>query len=268
MIIADMHSHSDFSGDCKIPLTDMIAKAKSLGLNYYAITDHHDLEFPECGINFELDLDSYMEHISAVSNSMTSEFTLLKGVEFGLQPSIGSTLDGLATKYDFDFIIGSSHLANGKDPYQKDFYEGLTRNEGYKMYFEATLDNINSTNAFDTLGHLDYAIRYWRGDDHRKYDYKDFQEIFDAILKTLIKKGKSLEVNTSGYLQKLDQPNPSYDVLTHYHQLGGELITIGSDAHLPQNIMSNFDLTEKKLRQIGFKSYTIYKQRQPIQLDF
>ncbi len=160
------------------------------------------------------------------------------------------------------------HLAKGKDPYQKDYYDGLTKEEGYRQYFEAILDGVTLFDDFDTLGHMDYVIRYWRKDGHKIYSYSEYTDVLDAILKTLIKKDKALEVNTMGYNHKLDGPNPSYEVLTRYKELGGELLTIGSDAHLAENIGYRFQDTEARLKAIGFTSYTVYKNRKPIQISF
>lgn len=268
MILTDMHNHSHFSGDCKIPLIDMVTKGRSLGLKYMAITEHHDIDFPECGIDFTLDIEQYLEAIIPLSKSFDHNFNLLVGIELGMEPHLHDKLNTIATAHPFDFIVGSCHLAGGIDPYQKEYFEHRSRDVGYQVYFEDILKNVSSFDGFDTLGHLDYVIRYWRGDHHRTYNYKDFGDILDAILKTLIRRDKALEVNTAGYVHKLNQPNPAYDVLSRYHELGGELLTIGSDAHRTENIMSSFDVVEEKLKAIGFKSYTTYQNRQPIQIGF
>lgn len=269
MIIADMHTHSHFSGDCKATMDEMVSEAIKKGLKYYAITEHHDIEFPECGIDFELNTESYIRHITSYKEKMPKDFELLIGMEYGMQPHLVGILDEMTERYPFDFIIGSNHLAaNGKDPYQADYYDGLTRNQGYMLYFEAILASVTHFDSFDTLGHMDYVNRYWRKDDIKIYNYSEFADIIDAILRTLIRKDKALEVNTMGNKHKLNGPNPSYEVLSRYFELGGELLTIGSDAHTPGNIGYYFDETEAKLREIGFKSYTVFKKRQPIQIPF
>lgn len=269
MILADMHSHSDFSGDCKTPMGSMIESAIKKGLKYYAITEHHDLDFPECGVDFTLDIHNYMLAIKNQQIHTPNNFDLLIGMEFGFQSHLKGILRQYCEKYPFDFIIGSCHLAsNGKDPYQQDYYEGLTRDEGYMKYFEAIYKGVTEFDDFDTLGHMDYVIRYWRGQGTKLYELSAFKDIIEAILETLIRKDKSLEVNTMGYFHKLGGPNPNYSVLTRYFEMGGELLTIGSDAHVPDNIGYEFELVESELKKIGFRSYTTYKNRKPIQLGF
>ncbi len=268
MILTDMHSHTDLSGDCHIPITEMIQSAKEKGLQYYAVTDHHDLDYPDCGIDFTLNLAASAEQLSKMKLENTETFHLLAGIEFGLQPHLVTELAQVNEQNNLDFILGSCHLSNGVDPFDKAFFLNRSRDEGYRAFFESVLGCVTSMQGFDALGHLDYVIRYWRGEGKSTYDYKDYGDLFDAILQTLIKKDIALEVNTAGYLHKLNQPHPALDVLTRYHQLGGELLTIGSDAHLPQNIASHFDIAEERLMAIGFKSYTTFINRQPHQIGF
>lgn len=268
MIVADMHSHTDFSGDCQIPYSEMIEQAIKSSLKYYAITDHHDIDFSVLDPDFTIDPTTYFPALVNIEKKYNDRIRIIKGIEYGLQPHLVDTLSELVQSYDYDYILGSNHLAYGEDPYDKTFFEGLTKTEGYQKFFEATLENIQLTKDIDALAHLDYAIRYWRGEGIRQYTYSEHAEVLDAILKTLIRQDIALEVNTAGYIQKLEQPNPSYDVLSRYHELGGELLTIGSDAHLPQNIKSHFDIVEERLKQIGFKSYTVYLERKPTQISF
>lgn len=268
MILTDMHSHTSFSGDSSTPMNKMIETAEKIGLTHLAITEHLDIDFPPCDIDFSLDIPNYIKTIQRFKEEFSENLKLLIGIEFGMQPHLSNNLTNIASSYPFDVIICSTHLAGGIDPYEPEFFKGITRNQGYKLYFETVLENILATNDFDILGHLDYVIRYWRGEGSAHYNYSDFSDVLDAILKTVIKKDKSLEVNTAGYLAHLNQPNPTFNVLTRYYELGGELLTIGSDAHKPNNIATHFSQVETHLKSIGFKSHTIYINRKPIQLGF
>ncbi|MDF1616250.1 histidinol-phosphatase HisJ family protein [Petrocella sp. FN5] len=268
MIRSDLHNHTYFSFDSQASMSDMIEAARKKGLSTMAFTDHHDIDFNYEGISGELDVLNYIKAIDEIRTGLTDDFNLLTGIEFGIEKHLHEPLRQLARRHAFDFIISSTHFAKGKDPYEPTYFDGLTRNEGYFSIFEDTLFNVQHFDDFDTLGHLDYVIRYWRRDDHKKYTYADFSDVLDAILTTLIRKDKALEVNTSGYVYKLDQPHPSYEVLKRYHQLGGELLTIGSDAHRPENVATSFDLVEKHLKDIGFKSYTQFQKRVPKQIGF
>ena len=109
---------------------------------------------------------------------------------------------------------------------------------------------------------VDYIIRY-RPDKTQPYHYLDYSDILDEILKTLIQKGKGIECNTAGFKYGLNQPNPERDLLTRYKELGGEILTIGSDAHKPMHIAYDFEKLPALLNECGFQYYTIFHNRSP-----
>ena len=121
---------------------------------------------------------------------------------------------------------------------------------------------MQNLDCFDSLGHLDYVVRYGPT-RNREYDYRDYRDIIDEILKILIRNDKALECNTGGFHYGLGQPNPCEDILRRYRELGGELLTLGSDAHDPSRLGYDFDRARELLRSCGFSSYTVYHQRKP-----
>ena len=165
-------------------------------------------------------------------------------------------------KYPFDLVIGSSHVVNGIDPYYPVFYKGKTEHEAYTEYFESILDNLHSGADFDVYGHIDYVVRY--GPDKNKYySYEKYADIIDAILKEIISQGKGIELNTAGFKYGLGHPNPTEDVLKRYHELGGEIITVGADAHKPEHVAYDFDKVSNILKDAGFMYYTVFENRVP-----
>lgn len=135
----------------------------------------------------------------------------------------------------------------------------------YKHYFEVTLDRIRALDCFDSFGHLDYIVRYG-STSNRHYSFQAYQDQIDPILKALIEKGKALECNTAGFRYGLNHPNPCEDILKRYHELGGELLTLGSDAHSPKAIACEFDRMQAILKDCGFRYITVYRQRKPYPL--
>ena len=111
------------------------------------------------------------------------------------------------TGHPFDFVIGSSHVVHGIDPYYPKYYEGRSEKTAYREYFESILENLNTYSDFDVYGHLDYVVRY--GPDHNRfYTYEAYADIIDEILRKLISMGKGIEVNTAGFKYGLGHPNP------------------------------------------------------------
>ena len=265
-ITADFHMHSSFSGDSDTPMEEMILKGIELGLTHICFTEHNDFDFPITEETpegmFDLNPDAYLFDLLKYRQKYEDRINVLFGMELGLQPHLLRQNSILSKSYDFDFIIGSSHLCNKKDPYFPPFYEGRSEEEAYLEYFESILENIKKFSNFDVYGHLDYVVRYGPNKD-QNYTYQKYQDILDPILKLLIENGKGIELNTGGLKNGLKDFNPCSAILKHYRELGGEIITIGSDAHTPDNIAAHFEKATEVLLDCGFKYYTIFEKRIP-----
>ena len=164
-------------------------------------------------------------------------------------------------------MIGSSHLVHGQDPYYASYYENKTEKQAYEAYFLSILENVNTMDCFHVYGHLDYVIRYGPNKD-LYYDPMDYYDIIRELLTVLIDKGKGIEVNTGSMYKGFSYPHPHETILKLYRQLGGELITIGSDAHVPQYLGHGFAQAEALLKRCGFQHYTLFKAVKPEQFTF
>ncbi|SHI74202.1 histidinol-phosphatase HisJ family protein [Parasporobacterium paucivorans] len=260
---SDTHIHTRFSPDSDADLEEIIQKALSLDMKHICITDHQDFDYPVPHLFFDLDLPEYYETLCKFRKKYAGRIELLIGVETGLEPGLQKKIRDFTGLVPFDFIIGSSHLVNGHDPYYPDYFDGRTEREAFAEYFTSILDNLNANKDFDVYGHLDYIVRY-APQKNANYSYADYADYLDEILKTLIRMDKGIEVNTGGYRYELNDTNPSQDIIKRYRQLGGDIITIGSDAHTPDYIGYNFDLAAATLKNSGFRHYNIFRQRSPV----
>lgn len=266
LLTADCHLHSSFSGDSDAPMEEMIRKGISMGLKTMCFTEHQDFDYPDSpaapGSMFLLNTDSYLYDLACLKEKYAGQIRLLFGVELGLQPEVMRQNAVYARSYDFDFIIGSSHICHGKDPYYPTFYEGRGESQAYLEYFESILENIRKFSNFDIYGHLDYVVRYGPDRD-RNYSYEKYRDVLDAILELLLEKEKGLELNTGGLKSGMRDFHPCADVLKRYRELGGEIITVGSDAHDPEHLAAHFDRAAEALKACGFRYYTIFEKRVP-----
>lgn len=262
MILSDYHIHTKFSGDSEADFKDIVSSAVSKGLKEICITDHQDFGFVAEGVLFELDADEYFNTLCNISEKYCDDIIIKKGIETGLEPDKAKLIHNFVNSHPFDFVIGSSHLINGKDPYYKEYFEGKTEHEAFMEYFESILTNLDYCDDFDVYGHIDYVVRY-SPNKNKNYSYQKYSEILDEILLKLIDKGKGIEINTSGYLSGLNAPNPCVDVIKRYREFGGEIITAGSDAHKPENIANRFLIATEILKACGFKYYTVFNNRKP-----
>jgi len=265
-ITADFHLHSSFSGDSDTPMEEMIRRGIELGLTRMCFTEHNDFDYPATESEppgfFEVNPDAYLYDFLKLREKYADRITLLFGVELGLQPHLSRRNAAFAKAHDYDFIIGSSHLCHGKDPYRPAFYEGRPQEDAYREYFDSILENLDTCSHFDVYGHLDYVVRYGPKKDDG-YSYERYRELFDQILTKLIRMEKGIELNTAGLAKGLRGPNPCAGVLKRYRELGGEIVTVGSDAHEPGQIASAFDRAAEILKDCGFRFYATYERRSP-----
>lgn len=265
-ITADYHLHSSFSGDSDAPMEAMIQQGIASGLTRMCFTEHNDFDYPvtdrDPAGKFELNPDSYLYDFIKYKEKYADKINLCFGVELGLQPHLSKRNAAFAKAHEYDFIIVSSHLCNGKDPYYPSFYEDRSQEEAYREYFESILDNLKLFSDFDVYGHIDYVVRYGPTRDEG-YSYELYREILDKILSRLLDMEKGIEINTSALAKGMKEPNPCIGILRKYHDLGGEIITVGSDAHSPAQIAYAFDRAADILKDCGFRYYTTFEKRSP-----
>ena len=270
MITTDTHTHTSYSTDCVTPMEELIKTAISIGLTRLCFTEHMDYDYPSDPAKeknghpeFWLDTDAYRAGYLDMKEKYAGRIDLLFGVELGLQPHIVDWNNNYVNQYDFDHIIGSAHTIDHKDPYFPSFYEGRTERAAYTRYFEQALENLMLFDNIDSFGHLDYVVRYGPN-KNRNYSYREYSDLIDPILEILVEKGIALEINTGGYRKGLGCPNPGKDVISRYKDLGGELITIGSDAHTTETLAKDFSSAEALLLECGFKYHAVFIGRKPV----
>lgn len=263
----DTHMHTAFSGDCEIPPEVMLNRAKELKLPGIIFTDHLDWDYPgEIPGEFDLEIEDYLLYMGKLlemeaASSPTTELRI--GIELGLQPHLACRHKELLSKLPIDYCIGSVHTVHNRDPYYDSYFKGRSIKEAYCEYFECVLENLEAFSSFDSLGHLDYVVRYGKrifGEDKGACSLADYKEIIRAIFEFIIKKDIALEVNTGAYRAGLTEPNPSFEFLKFYRQCGGSLITIGADAHHPEHVGLHYEKIAEELTSLGFYEYAIYKQ--------
>lgn len=266
MYLSDYHIHSQFSGDSEERLEVIFETAIKKGLKEIAITDHLDIDYPGNKALFNLNFKKYIKTLKEYKREYKGRLEIKLGIEVGLQPHLRKDkfLNKVLRSKELDFIIGSTHCVGGRELDKGDFFFGKTKAESHKMYFDEVYQNIRSFDGFSVCGHLDFIKRYGKEyfEDYKVIDYEEHREIIDKILKTLIKKDAGLEVNTSGYRYGSDDSTPNEYILRRYRELGGKLITVGSDAHQSEDIGEGLEEAFKLLKNCGFNSYSIFNKKQ------
>lgn len=250
MTYIDHHVHTSFSPDSNADIEEYIVTAKELGLDHIIFTDHIDFGAMDPDFFDSINFDDYFETMKKLEAK--HKLTIKVGIEIGYEKNYKEEIKEFLSKYDFDFVIASLHYGNGLDFYQGDFFHGKTKEEAHIEYFNLLLEMVENFTDYHVVGHLDYIIRYGPYED-KTYRYEDYKEILDRILKTIIKNKRGIEVNTSGLRQGQNTTFPNGDLLKRYKELGGEIITVGSDAHFNDEYRADFEKVIKQLEDMGFK---------------
>ena len=260
----DMHMHSEFSGDSETPMEDMIRAAISQHLDGICFTDHHDLDYPKLPgePDFFIDFDNYFPAAESLAGKYSRQLEILHGIELGLQPQVASENSAIVKEHDWDFVIGSVHVVDHMDPYYGEYFKGRSEADSIRRYFEVTFDNVRNYTDFDVLGHIDYMVRYMPS-GAADYNPSEYMEVLDEIFKIIIPRGQGIEINTSGYKAGLGYPNPHPDIIKRYRERGGEIITTGADAHVPEYVGFHFEDAKNILLANGFTHYCVFKGRKP-----
>lgn len=265
---ADMHVHSHYSPDVDKTAgntIEAIAKqAISKGLSAIAITDHYDIDM-EKGLNCDLSV-MIKEVLKEKETFADMGLDILLGIELGQANQFPTEEKKIRESANFDFILGSLHMIENAEDFYGIEYDKHSDHE-IKELFECYLKElyvISDRFDFDSLAHCTYPIRYFNLNNRQAFLLSDYDDHYDTIFRRLIERGKALEINTSGFRQKLGTSFPPVSLIERYYKLGGELLTIGSDAHRLQDIGGGIDDMCIILKQIGFKYISIYKNREPI----
>lgn len=249
-MLFDCHSHTKFSADSEMLATDAIARAESLNLGI-VFTEHYDYKLPG-DTDFTFDAAQYF---SEYKNLRSNKVKL--GVEIGLRKSAREANKNFLAQANFDLVIGSIHVVDDIDIYNKNFYADKDKMTAYRKYFAAMAEEI-AVADFDVLGHIDYICRAATY-ENPEIDYETFKTEIDEVLKILVERGKILELNTRR-LNQNTAVNALKPVYKRFKQLGGTFITIGSDAHVVGAVGANFDVALKFVEELNLKVFAGFRQ--------
>lgn len=272
-MFADYHVHTEFSDDSVYPMEEVVKDAIKLGMDEICFTDHVDYGVKEdwdSGRKIEyrgsepyanVDYPRYMESIDRMRARYGGEITVRAGLEFGIQTHTIPRYEALFQRYPFDFIILSIHQVGDKEFWTQDFQRGKTQREYNERYYEEMLEVVKAYKNYSVLGHMDLILRY---DQAGIYPFEKVKHLIGEILKIVIADGKGIEVNTSSHRYGLDGTTPSVEILKLYRQLGGKIITIGSDSHEPEHLGAYIGETREMLKGLGFKEFCTFERMRAV----
>lgn len=223
----DYHMHTRVSFDGHDPGLQMAEAARKAGLQEICFTDHLDYDpLGKMGV-MAFDTGKY----NAEYNSLeVPGLKIRRGMEFGMTVDNRQQFREDLLRRPFDFVLGSIHFVDDLDVYYEDYWQGKTVFQAEHRFLEETLNCVRLHDDFDVLAHLTYIAKTHCHPAPRPVPYEQHRELIDEILKELARKGKGMEMNTSG-VDRCGGFLPTADVFRRFKELGGEIVTVGSDAH-------------------------------------
>ena len=255
----DFHMHSRVSFDGHDTGEALAQAALSAGLNEICFTDHLDYDpLGKMGI-LAFDTDTYNAEYDVLE---VPGLLIRRGMEFGMTPDNKAQFQKDLNRRPFDFVLGSVHFVDDLDVYFEEYWSGKTIFQAERRYLESTLECVQLHDDFDVLAHLTYIAKTHCHPAPRIVPYEEHKEIIDEILRVLVAKGKGLELNTSG-MDRCGGFLPTADIFRRFRELGGTIVTVGSDAHRTDRVGQYSRDACDLLREI-FGHVCTFAERQPI----
>lgn len=280
--LIDCHTHCCFSPDGKDEPAALAQKAIELGLTAWALTDHCEcstwFEPEHYGIdsktadseeilmyNCKQFHDESKEPVNALSQQISGKIEFVRGIELGQPLQALDVAEQLIADDELDFVIGSLHNNAGVPDFYFLQYDKMPADELsvlLDVYFAQVLE-MCKWGKFDVLGHLTYPLRYITGKYNISVDMRRYRDICAQIFKTLIDSGKGIEINTSSLFTDYKTTMSDKDLLLLYKDLGGEVLSLGSDAHCAEKIGQGIETGSLFAKDCGFRYCTYFKRHKP-----
>lgn len=255
----DYHLHTLISFDGESTSEEMLRAAAAAGLKEICFTDHMD--YDPLGKDPDLSFET-ADYNAAYDHLHHPDIKIRRGVEYGLMTDNVEDFRKDLQRRPFDFVIGSIHFVEDLDIYYDEFWQGKTVEQAEGIVLERTLACLQVHEDFDVLGHLTYVGKVRGNPVKRPVPYGEHRDLIDEILKTLVRNGKGLEINTSG-MDRCGVFLPDVQYLRRFKELGGQIVTVGSDAHHVSRVGQHCSEACRLAREI-FGHVCTFEDRKPI----
>lgn len=254
---ADYHNHTKFSYDCGLKMEDSVKSAIAKGVEDICFTEHIDIGTTN---TFLCDCKQFYAEFCRMKQLYGDKIKLKFGMEFGMQTHTIPQFEKIFSRYDFDFILLSMHQVGNKEFWSQSFQSGKTQKQYIEEYYEELYGLVTNYENYCVLGHMDVIRRY---DRNGNYPFEKIKDKIKQILEVVISNNKGIEINTSCYRYNIGDLMPSINIIKLYKELGGEIITIGSDSHYAEHVGYNILKTQQILKDEGFKYVCTFDKMTP-----
>ena len=261
LIPHDYHMHSRFSCDCQASMARMCQAAVDHGIAEIGFTEHYDLHPGDANCRDWFQLEAWAAELAQVRAVFAGRLIIRAGVEIGEPHRFAAEARALLARYPFDYALGSLHWVGDISMFDRDYFQTHPADEAYPAYF-TELERMTALGGFDVLSHFDVPVRTAYA-VYGGYDPKRYADSIRPVLRNCVANGLALDLNTSMLRRRVGVLTPGLDILRWYVELGGERVTLGSDAHQPAQVGSHLLEAMDIARAAGLKYLTHFEQRQP-----
>ncbi len=264
MIPHDYHMHTKYSIDSKASMSEMCRAAVDVGIAEIGFAEHFDL-YPEDEAPDWFRLEPWASDLESCRTEFGGRLTVRAGIEVGEPHLFRQGTREMLERYPFDLVLGSLHWFGGLHAFRRDVF-ARPAEQVFKLYFEE-LREMTAQGGFDILAHLDVPARVASG-VYGGYDPLPYEGLIRPVLAECISGGIALEVNTAALRREARILNPGLTVVRWYAEMGGTLVTLGSDAHRPDHVGAGLQTALHVLSDAGFRQLTHFERRQHRQMPF
>lgn len=271
-MLHESHCHSLYSGDVDqkrgSSIEGLCQRALELRLSSIAVTDHLEIDQQMGNIFPPLDNEGIRRDIYTAKEKYKGVLEVIYGTELAQACHDLRKTAKVVGEYKYDFIIGSVHAVRGFPDFSDMEYPVVSDailGHAWELYL-SEMNELVDWGGFDTLAHITYPYRYFKrnGREGIINVFEKGREYYEPILKKIISKGIALEVNTSGLRQGAGTTFPHIDLIKFYRELGGEMLTVGSDAHYACDLAADIPATYETLKSLGFENIVTFRERKPV----
>jgi len=273
-MLADYHVHCMFSDDSWYNPEQVVADAWKQNLDEICFTDHVDYgikpdwdqalaaKVADGQRVLNVDYDAYFPCIADLRERWADRIMVKCGLEFGVQTHTTPQFNALWERWgdQLDFVLLSIHQVGDKEFWTGEFQEGRTQDEYNRAYYQELYDVTTSFEHWSVLAHLDLIKRY---DPAGVLGFPANRDLVAATLEHVIAQDKGIELNTSSVRYGLKDSQPAEEILRLYRDLGGTIITLGSDSHAPEHLGAYLRHFQRYLASLGFKGFCTYDHMVP-----
>ncbi len=263
MKLLDYHCHTNFSQDCNYSMEEQCCAAIQRGVVEIAFTEHEDYN-PDDPTSFYFQHGEYHQAVDRCQARFGDQVVIRRGIEISEPHRHPARVREVLSSYEWDFVLGSLHWVTPEiNTYLPEFFTWLGDwRRSFERYFTEMIA-LARDGDFDVLAHLDYPARYGRHFFGDAYDIRAYEPLIRQVLQQLIARGKGIEINTSPWRRGAESANPPAVVLRWYHELGGTILTVGSDSHTPADVGADIARAIELAKAAGFTHLTRFERRQP-----